>query len=259
MTLLTADINACAEVVQKGDPDRFLAVMSIKPDQRAPLFVLYAFNLEIARAAWASQEPMVGQMRLQFWRDVLETAADDGPVRAHEVARPLTMLIRENGLDTEALDQMITARWWDLNKEGFDTPQAFPAHIEATAGNLMWLSAQALGAGEADRPLVQTWGFAQGLAAWFQAVPELEKRGCRPLFDGRSDAISELARAALSDLKNTKPPRASWTMALRTAWQAEPLLKLAAKEPQRVADGALALSEFHKKRRLFFKALTGRP
>ncbi|MBI1492169.1 squalene/phytoene synthase family protein [Rhodobacteraceae bacterium MYP1-1] len=233
--------------------------MSIKPDLRAPLFVLYAFNLEIARAAWASQEPMVGQMRLQFWRDIVTQADENGSARYHEVGRPLAVLIREKRLDTEALDQMITARWWDLNKDGFDAPEAFRAQIEATAGNLMWLSAQALGAGETDRSLAQTWGFAQGLAAWFQAVPELEKRGCRPLYDGRPAAISGLARAALSDLRNTKPPRAPWTMVLRTAWQAEPLLKLAAKEPQRVADGALALSEFHKKRRLFFKALTGRP
>jgi len=257
--LATADINACAELVQKGDPDRFLAVMSVKPEQRAPLFVLYAFNLEVARAAWASQEAMVGQMRLQFWRDIVAQADENGSARYHEVGRPLAALIREKQLDTDALDQMITARWWDLNKDGFDTPDAFRAHIEVTSGNLMWLTAQALGAGDADRTLAQTWGYAQGLAAWFQAVPELEKRGCRPLYDGRPTAIAELAQAALTDLKTAKPPRAPWTMALRTAWQAEPLLKLAAKEPQRVADGTLALSEFHKKRRLFIKTMTGQP
>lgn len=259
MTLLPADINACAELVQKGDPDRFLAAMSVKPDQRAPLFVLYAFNLEVARAAWASQEPMVGQMRLQFWRDIVAQADENGSARYHEVGRPLAVLIRQKHLDTDALDQMIAARWWDLNKDGFDTPNAFRTHIMATAGNLMWLSAQALGAGEADCTLAQTWGYAQGLAAWFQAVPELEKRGCRPLYDGRRAAIAELALEALNDLKAAKPPRASWTMALRAAWQAEPLLKLAAREPQRVAEGTLALSEFHKKRRLFIKTLTARP
>ncbi|MGB1035272.1 MAG: phytoene synthase, partial [Primorskyibacter sp.] len=108
------------------------------------------------------------------------------------------------------------------------------------------------------KELLINLGAAYGLASWFQAVPELEKHNRQPLYDGRPTAIVELAQTALTDLKTAKPPRAPWVMALRTAWQAEPLLKLAGKEPKRVADGTLALSEFHKKSRLFLKTMTGR-
>mgnify|MGYP000041203523 CR=1 FL=1 len=258
MSLLPDDINACAELVQKSDPDRFLAVMSIAPKQRAPLFVLYAFNLEVARAAWASQEPMVGQMRLQFWRDVVECATGDAAARAHDVARPLTQLIREKKLDTEALDQMITARWWDLNKDGFDSEDAFQQHLQATYGNLLWLTAQALGARVDTKEQLINLGAAYGLASWFQAVPELEKHNRQPLYDGRPEAVQRLAAMALNTLQSVAIPNVPWRFALRSHWQAKSLLKQARSDPGRVAQGALGLSEFQKKSSLFFKTFMGR-
>ena len=92
--------QACASLVEKGDQDRFLAVMAAPVQARARLFVLYAFNLEVARAPWVSEQPLIAEMRLQFWRDVL---ADPKP-RAHEVAGPLRQIIDESGLDSNVLD-----------------------------------------------------------------------------------------------------------------------------------------------------------
>ena len=72
-------LAACAEMVRRGDPDRFLSAMTAPPDARAKLFPLYAFNLEVARAPWVTQEPMIAEMRLQFWRDALEEIAEGKP------------------------------------------------------------------------------------------------------------------------------------------------------------------------------------
>ena len=48
---------------------------------RQILFPLYAFNVEVARAPWVASEPMIGEMRLQWWRDVLEEiGADEVPL-----------------------------------------------------------------------------------------------------------------------------------------------------------------------------------
>ena len=58
-------LQACAELVERGDPDRFLATMAAPVALRATLFPLYAFNVEIARAPWVTQEPMIAEMRLQ--------------------------------------------------------------------------------------------------------------------------------------------------------------------------------------------------
>lgn len=254
MTLTTDDINACAELVHTGDPDRFAAVMSAPVAGRRPLFVLYAFNLEVAKAAWASSEPMVGQMRLQFWRDVIEAAAGGGAVREHEVARPLAAVIREHNLPAEVLDAVVATRWWDLNREAFDDKAAFLTHLDASAGGLIWLAALALGApGDVEQD-VRAFGRAQGLASWFQAVPVLESKGRLPLADGRPAAIRSLAETSLADLRAARErlgrARTPWQAALRTSWQAEPLLKKVIRDPGIVARDGLGLSEFQKKRRL---------
>ena len=68
-------LSACAELVRRGDPDRFLVAMAAPSEARARLLPLYAFNLDIARAPWASTDPNIALMRLQFWRDTLAEIA----------------------------------------------------------------------------------------------------------------------------------------------------------------------------------------
>ncbi|MCB1349117.1 MAG: squalene/phytoene synthase family protein, partial [Maritimibacter sp.] len=74
-------LAACADLVRRGDPDRFRAAMAAPVEARARLFPLYAFNLEVARAPWASSDPTVAKMRLQFWRDVLVEIDEGEPAR----------------------------------------------------------------------------------------------------------------------------------------------------------------------------------
>lgn len=83
-----ADTIGCAGIVERGDPDRFRAAMAAPPKARAVLFPLYAFNVEVSRAPWASQEPMIAEMRLQWWRDALDEIATGKPARRHEVVTP---------------------------------------------------------------------------------------------------------------------------------------------------------------------------
>ena len=79
-------LQACAEIVKRGDPDRFLAAMAAPPDARRILFPLYAFNVEVARAPWVTAEPMIAEMRLQWWRDSVEGIYAGEP-RRHAVIR----------------------------------------------------------------------------------------------------------------------------------------------------------------------------
>ena len=67
-------INACAALVEAGDPERFLAAMAAPIDVRDGMFVLYALNLEVAKAPFVTKEPMIAEMRLQFWRDAVADA-----------------------------------------------------------------------------------------------------------------------------------------------------------------------------------------
>ncbi len=253
-------IDACAALVERGDPDRFAAVMAAPLAARPPLLVLYAFNLEVARAPWVTKEPMIAEMRLQWWRDIVEQAAT-GQTRAHEVAGPLAQLIRDRSLPVALLDRMVEARRWDVYTDPFEDTAAFDAYLDDTSGGLMWASALALGAPARAEAAVRHLAWAAGLAAYLRAVPVLEERGRIPLVDGRPDAVAALAQQGLARYRQYRAARAAIPKAARPAlyagWQARALLQQASAQPQRVAEGTLGLSEFSRRFSLLRAAFTG--
>ena len=251
-------LNACAQIVERGDPDRFTAAMAAPVAARAVLFPLYALNVEVARAPWAAKEPMIAEMRLQWWRDAVEDLGR-GVVRAHEVMGPMAAI---KGLPLDVLDRLIAARRWDIYKDPFEDATAFDAYLEDTGAGLMWLSALALGAPAAAEQTVRGVGWAMGLAAFLRAIPALEERGRVPLLDGRPAAVADLARNGLARLAAARAARrsvpGSVAPALIAAWQTAPVLRQVVAEPQRVIEGSLQLSEFQRRGGLLWAGLTGR-
>ena len=248
-------LAACAERVEQGDPDRFLAAMTAPSQARARLFPLYAFNLEVARAPWVSAEPMIGQMRLQFWRDTLEEIGQGAPARAHEVAEPLTEVLRETGVAPALLDAVVGARWADLERAPMVEAGPLRDYLAGTAGNLMWASVQVLGGGADVEAPARAVGLAQGLAAWLMAVPELEARGWQALPQDIEGLLSE----AISGLRSARKHRFGPAVpALRAAWRAQAVLERAKTRPEAVRGGGLGGSEFARRGSLLTKSLSGR-
>jgi 15-cis-phytoene synthase len=252
-------VAACAALVERGDPDRFLAVMAAPVEVRAQLFPLYAFNLEVARAPWVTEEALIAEMRLQWWRDVVGNAAS-GAARAHEVAGPLHELIRDFGLPVEVLDRLISARGWDIGREPHADMAALDGYLEATGAGLMWLAARAIGAPDGAEAAVRAYGWASALAGYLRAVPELAARGRSPIPEDVQ--LRELATEGLARLTSARAARKSVPKdvapALLAGWMAAPVLRLAEAEPGRVATGELAVAEFRKRGALLWQALTGR-
>ncbi len=249
-------LAACADLVRRGDPDRFIAAMAAPREARARLFPLYAFNLEIARAPWASTDPVIAKMRLQFWRDALAEIDAGEPARAHEVVKPLAEVMRSGGVPGEMLDALVVARWADVDREPFNSAEVLDAYLAETAGTLMWASAQALGAQYIREPAVRAVGKAAGLAAMLVAAPELERRGWRVLPQTGLTGMIETARADIADARKINF-RLS-IPALRAAWRADGVLRRAARDPQAIRAGGLESSEFARRAGLSLKSLTGR-
>jgi len=255
-------MTALAEMVRAGDPDRYAATLAAPEAARHKLWPLYAFNLEIARAPWATREPMIAEMRLQFWADVLDDIAAGKPARAHEVAAPLSEIWQAAGLPVALGHEMIAARRWDIYRTPFADAEALEAHLAASSGALMWLAAQVLGAGAGAEAAVRDMGFAAGLANWFLAVPELHARGCPALPDRRDVAIRALAEQGLARLARARGargqvPRAAMP-ALLVGWQAGGILARAAKAPALVYEGGLRAAEFQRRGGLMLRAVSGR-
>ena len=251
-------LTACAQLVERGDPDRFLATMAAPPAARQILFPLYAFNLEVARAPWVTEEAMIAEMRLQWWRDALEEIAKGQAVRKHEVTTPLADTLPAK--TAAKLDTLVAARRWDIYKDPFEDQAHFDQYIDQTAGNLLWAAATTLGAG--DEATLRDLGYAQGVANWFRAIPDLEARKRIPLLDGTAHGIAQLAETALTRLRRARANRhkisAAARPALLAAWEAKAILTQAARTPHRVAEGTLGQSPARKRLSLMLKSATGR-
>ena len=229
--------------------------MSLAPPAREILFPLFAFNVEVSRAPWVTEEPMIAEMRLQWWRDALDEIGQGGQPRAHEVVTPLAKVLA--GQEVADLDALVAARRWDIYKDSFEDAAHFESYLDATSGGLYRTAARIMGSSRIEE--VSRVARAAGLANLFRAVPELEARGRKPLIDGRAKAVGELARAALSDLSAAEARLdGAGRAALRPAWQSAAVLRQVAKAPGRVAAGAIALNPLSDRLALASRALRGR-
>ncbi|WP_120635522.1 squalene/phytoene synthase family protein [Ruegeria sp. EL01] len=252
------DVKACAALVHKADPDRFLAAMAAPVAARAVLFPIYALNVEVARAPWVTQEAMIAEMRLQWWRDALQEITQGPTVRRHEVVTPLSRVLSPHL--AEKLDEYVAVRRWDIYRDPFEDQAHFDAYIDHSSGTLLVAAAQALGA--ADEEVVRDFGYGAGVANWFRAIPDLEARGRIPLLDGTSAGVKQLAESALDRIEKARSNRAAVSdqarPALYVGWQAEWILKHVIAQPERVAAGALTQGEMRRRLSLMWTAASGR-
>ncbi len=152
--------------VRRADPDRWLASRFIAgPAARADVVALYALNHELSRAAEVASQPLVGEIRLTWWREAIEEAFDGRPVRRHPVALAIAGAAARRTLPRAGLEAMVEGRMRDLDGWPLGAAEVEP-YVDATAGALMALAAQALAPG-ADpasvRHAARAWGLA-GLA-----------------------------------------------------------------------------------------------
>jgi 15-cis-phytoene synthase len=109
----------CAALVREFDRDRYLASLFAPEERRGALYALYAFNAEIARVREVAREPMPGEIRLQWWREVL-AGERSGEAKAHPVAATLMEALSRHELSPQPLVQLIDAHAFDL----YDEPMA---------------------------------------------------------------------------------------------------------------------------------------
>lgn len=250
---LNDDLNACAEIVYKADPDRFRAVMAAPLALREKLLPLYAFNVEVARAPWVTGEAMIAEMRLQWWHDALGEIIAGGFVRRHEVVTPLAVLLTAGQAAT--LQQLVEARRWDIYSDTFESKAALWVHLQSTTGNLLAVALEQ--AGQVVAPQARDYAAAVGLAGWLTAVPALKSAGRMPLPSEAADDVAALATEGLQKLAALRRARVSKATrtVLLAGWQSELILRRAAKQPERVFNGTLPISAARSRARLARKAL----
>ena len=161
---------ASLEEVRIQDHDRFLTLLFAPSGKRPALVALYAFNLEIARVAEAVTEPMMGHIRLQWWRETLE-GLPNGETRGHAAAEALH---EADAFPQAGLQALVDARERDLSEDVFEDIAALENYAEATSSGVMNLAALALGGeGAVARAAaaIRHAGIAYALTGLLRALP----------------------------------------------------------------------------------------
>jgi phytoene synthase len=173
---MNSDFAYCAELVRRHDYDRFLTALFAPEPLRARLFALYAFNFEVAKTAETVSQPLLGQMRLAWWREALDEIYA-GRRRRHEVAVALAESIETSDLPRLLFDALLDARELDLESAPFATMAELEAYADATSGHVMRLAARVLGAGNALDAPARHAGIAYALTGILRALPWHGARG----------------------------------------------------------------------------------
>ncbi|WP_299617006.1 phytoene/squalene synthase family protein [Pelagibius sp.] len=225
MTQLPSHVAA----LRQHDRDRYQTCLFAPAATRAHLFALYAFNYEIAKTAEVVSEAMLGQIRLQWWREALDGIYAGTP-RQHDVVEALARAVAARHLPRDALEALIDAREFDLEGDAPESLEALRAYASATSGGLLRLALRVVDAQSPESQDAATnLGIAWALLGLLRAIPfhARQKRiylpvdRCRAtglqladLFELRpSGALAEVARGlaetAGEHLRQARHPRAA--------------------------------------------------
>ena len=191
-------------LVKRVDPDRWLSSRFIGDAQaRADVVALYAYDHELARAPRVASNPLMGEIRLAWWREVLDEVFEGRPVRRHATAQALAAVVARHSLPRAPLEAMIDARYRQLDAAPM-TPEEALAWAADTGGAAAVLAARLLDPSadpEPARGAGAAWALAHRLAAQpdlapvFQAQLKAARRDVRRL---AIPAFPAAAHAALA-------------------------------------------------------------
>jgi 15-cis-phytoene synthase len=170
----------CADLVRSHDFVRYASTLFVPAVVRRGLLALYAFNIEISRVHEQVSQPLPGEMRLQWWTDML-TGAGHGGIEGNPVAAELLLAIRDHDLPVERLSRLIDEHQFDLYNDPMPTMAALEGYLNDTSSALFSLAARIAGQQSDEiEHLASHAGLAQGIAGVVASLPRDASR--RQLF-----------------------------------------------------------------------------
>ena len=242
------DIKFCASLLKESDPLRFRSIMAAPKKLRPYYFVIFAFNVEVSRAPYLTKEPLIAEIRLQWWLDVLDEIIGEKAVRKHAVATPLSKCIGKS--QAKKLKKFVLARNWDIYSDEFDSLTELKKYLYDTTGILFQVAA--------GSNLVTTSKYfhdacmAVALANYLTAAPELKRAGKLPFAGLSPIEIGEQCKVAMANLKIAKSHMRNFTERERwllfTGWKSEKILTKISRNPENLES---IVSKLEKKRMTF--------
>jgi phytoene synthase len=175
---LAQSYTHCESLVREHDYDRWLAGLFAPVSARPHLYALYAFSFEVARVRDLVSEPLLGEVRHQWWRDVIAGTAK-GSVEANPVAAALLDTMGKFHLPPRALVDLVEARSFDLYDDPMPTLLDLEGYCGETSSSPMRLASLILAGGEdpGGADAVGHAGVAYAITGLLRALPWHAARG----------------------------------------------------------------------------------
>lgn len=272
----------CLATLRDTDRDRYLACLLSPQDKRGTLAALYAFNAEIARVRDVVREPLPGEIRLQWWRDLLEGNAQ-GDSTGNPIAAGLLEAIEAYRLPRQTLVDMIEARIFDLYDDPLTDRNALEGYAGETASALIQLASLILSPADAARSAESAGhaGVAQAIAGFLLLMPIHRRRHQlylpldilsatgldrdtflrgedRPRISAAIEAFAGLGLEHLAKARKSGIIPAAVFPAYLPVALAEPVLRRAARAGASVLDSTLQLPQWRRQLRLMKASVTRR-
>ncbi len=200
-----AALDPVSEIARSYEPDRYLSALYAPEPARAQLIALAAFQAEITRIPLTVREPLLIDIRMQWWRDGLETVKS-GAATGHPVADTLAPSLRGGivppglllGMIDACASQRLLAAWTD--------PRELRAHCVKFHGAAFAVAARVLGGTHSIslESATQSAGHAYGLARMLSTSAAIDTAltadivaRCQAAYADASAAVARLDRALL--------------------------------------------------------------
>ena len=229
---------ACLATLRSTDLDRYLACLLVPEDKRGALAALYAFSAELARIRDLIREPLPGEVRLQYWRDLIE-GQPHGDSQSNPIAAGIIHAITDHRLPRAALAAMTEARTFDLYDDPMPDRNAFEGYAGETSAALIQLGALILdpeNARAVSEPAGHA-GIAQLVAGCLLLLPIHIRRG-QVYVPG--DILSAVGLDAASFLKGDDRQRIQAALSAFTGYGRDHLAKARAQKASVTGDTRLA-------------------
>lgn len=135
-----------AQSLKQLAPRRYYASLMLPEAQRAHIQTIWAFSAEIAATRHRVSEPAPGEIRLQYWVDLLE-GKGHGDTARNPLAIALQNTIKIYALPTGALVRLVAARRFDLYQDPMPDMETFQGYAGETVSILFQTAAAILDGG----------------------------------------------------------------------------------------------------------------
>ena len=196
----------CQRMAREGDRDAYLAALFAPEPARGDLWALQAFAHELARIAPLVSEPMLGEIRLQWWREAMERLFT-GRIDNHPVIAALAAAHARTPFAQAPFETLMDARSRDFDPAPFDSLEALTSHAQDLAGSLFALSFSVLAPGRDLTPLAQAAGRALILARAAQGLfhPHTDLPAALVAAEARHALEEARARLSKDDAARLRP------------------------------------------------------